>query len=255
MDHTFDTVDEKVAEAELFLQHLAEPEFAPALFNSYLSAFLSACRTITLALQQFKHIPGFVEWYEPHRIRLRTDPLAKFFIEARNDHLHGGPSVAPSATIYKGHVRYFFRKLDTIESPKDDALTTCRTYFILLLEIVYDCYVKLGVHIDPQQYFTKEHFASQRRDIDCAEGELYGWIMQSLIDDGWDEDERWHELRAHADQCKINHLFYSYLGKPTPQPFEPEHFEDFVDTPKEEEWLHIPAGFTSIEDYIKTRSQ
>ena len=108
-----------------------------------------------------------------------------------------------------------------VETPKGDALTTCRNYFILLLEIVYDCYAKLGVHIDPQQYFTKEHFASQGRDIDCAEGELYGWIMQSLIDDGWDEDERWHELRGNVDQCKINHLFYSYLGKPTPQPIVP----------------------------------
>ena len=151
MDHTFDTVDEKVAEAELFAAH-GQPEFAPSPFNSYLSAFLSACRTITLALQQFKHTPGFVEWYEPHRNRLRTDPFAKFFLEARNDHLHGGPSVAPRASIYKGDVRYFFRKLETVNSPEDDALTTCRNCFILLLEIVYDCYLKLGVHID-QQYF------------------------------------------------------------------------------------------------------
>jgi hypothetical protein len=253
MNHDFNTVDEKVAEAELFLQHMAQPAFAPAQFNSYLSAFLSASRTITLALQQFKHILGFVEWYGPHRSRLKTDPLARFFFEARNSHIHGGPSVAPRAMIYDGNVSYFFDR--TGDQPKEDVLTVCRNYFVILLEIVYDCYVKLGVHIDPQQYFTKEHFAAQGRDIDHAEAELYGWIMQSLIDDGWDEDERWHELRAHVDQCKINHLFYSYLGKPTPQPVEPEHFEDFVDTPKEEERLYIPAGFASIEDYIKTCSQ
>src|SRR5881394_41239 len=74
---------------------MAEPRFAPALFNSYLSAFLSACRTITLALQQFKHIPRFSEWYEPHRDRLKSDPLARFFLKTRNLHVHGGPAVAP----------------------------------------------------------------------------------------------------------------------------------------------------------------
>lgn len=253
MNHHFNTVDEKVAEAELFLQHMAEPKFAPALFNSYLSAFLSACRTITLALQQFKHIPRFMEWYEPHRNRLRTDPLARFFLEARNAHLHGGPSVAPRAMIQGGNVSYFFGRTESGDEPQEDALTVCRNYFLILLEIVYDCYVKLGVHIDPQQYFTKEHFAAQGRDIDHAEAESYGWIMESLIEEGWDEDGRWHELRAHVEASKINHLFYSYLGKPTPQPIEPEHFEDFAFTPEDKGWLHVPAGFQSIEEYMKSR--
>jgi hypothetical protein len=254
VDHTFDTVDEKVAEAELFLQKMAKVSFAPATFNSYLSAFLSACRTVTLALQQFTNIPGFLEWYEPHRDRLKTDQLAKFFLEARNDHLHGGPSVAPSASILGDDVKYFFRKSEKGYTPTVDVVTGCRNYFILLLEIVYDSYVKLGVHIDPQQYFTKEHFASEGRGIDHAEGELYGWIMSSLIEEGWDEDDRWQELRAHVDECKINHLFFSYLGKPTPQPIVSEHFEDFAYTPEERGWLYVPAGFASLEDYENSRS-
>lgn len=249
MDHTFDTVDEKIAEAELFLQMMADTGFDPPTFNSYLSAFLSACRTITLALQQFTHIPGFEEWYEPHRNRLKEDRLAKFFLEARNSHLHGGPSIAPSATIVGEDVRYFFRKAKKSYTPKADVVTVCRNYFISLLEIGYDCYVKLGVHIDPQQYFTKEHFATLGRDIDCAEGELYGWIMQSLIDEGWDEDERWDELRGHVEDCKINKLFCSYLGKPIPQPIVPEHFEDFAFTPEDKGWTHIPAGFSSVKEY------
>jgi hypothetical protein len=64
--------------------------------------------------------------------------------------------------------------------------------------------------------------------------------MQLAIDDGWDADERWHELGANVDQCKINHLFYSYLGKSTPQPLKHEHFEDFAYTP-----LKTKGGYMS----------
>jgi hypothetical protein len=249
MDHTFDTVDEKVKEAELFLQMMADTGFAPTTFNSFLSAFLSSCRTITLALQQFIHIPGFSDWYEPHSNRLKSNRLAKFFLKARNEHLHGGPAVAPSASILGEDVRYFFRKSRKGFTPKEDVVTACRDHFIMLLEIVYDCYEKLGVYIDPQQYFTREHFATQGRDIDCAEGELYGWIMTSLIKEGWDVDDRWQELRAHVDDCKINDLFFSYLGRPTPQPIVPEHFHDFESSPEDKGWTHIPAGFSSVEEY------
>ena len=127
-----------------------------------------------------------------------------------------------------------------------DALTTCRDYFVLLLEIVFDCYVELGVHIDPQQYFTKEHFGA---GIDVAETEVWGWVCTSMIENGFDEDARWNELRSRVSECKINHLFFSYLGKSTPGPLEPEEYEDFAFTPEDKGWLHAPAGFASIADY------
>lgn len=254
MDHTFDTVDEKIAEAEFFLQNIAALGFDLPKINYFLTAFLSACRTTTLALQQFKHIPGFEEWYKPHQDRLKSDPVARFVLEMRNSHIHGGPCPSASALVHQGNVQYFFRRTESEYTPSEDVVTVCRAYFVSLLEMVYDCYVKLGVHIDPQQYFTKEHFASQGRDIDCAEGEVYGWVMESLIEEGFDEDDRWQELRAHVDECRIKNLFYSYLGKPTPQPVVPEHFEDFEYTPEDKGWLHIPAGFNSLEDYQKSRT-
>jgi hypothetical protein len=252
MDQTFDTVDEKIAESEFFLRRMAENGSDRLAFNCFLSAYLSASRTTTLALQQFKHIPGFEQWYKPHQESLRASPLAKFFLDARNDHVHGGPYPISGGSFYQGEARYYFRRsTETHQQPDKDVVSSCRSYFVLLLEIVYDCYVKLGVHIDPQQHYTKQHFAAQGRTIDDAEIEVWGWICKSLIEDDFDEDDRWHELRSRVGECTVNHLFFSYLGKPTPQPQEPDHIRDFEYTPEDRGWVYIPAGFESIEDYLR----
>jgi len=87
------------------------------------------------------------------------------------------------------------------------------------------------------------------RDIDAAECEVWGWVRTSLIEEGYDEDDRWSELRARVGSCSINNLFYSYLGKVTPQPVEPDHFADFAYTPEDKGWVYAPAGFKSAEEY------
>lgn len=252
--HTFSTVDAKVAETEFFLRKMAEVYMDSFSFNCYFSAYLSASRTTTLALQQFKHIPGFDRWYEPHRQRLKADKLAKFFLDTRNSHVHGGPYPVTRGQFHLGDAAYYFDQSVALPSGNpEDVVSVCRDYFVSLLEVVYDCYVNLGAHIDPQQYYTKENFAKNRRCIDDAEIEIYGWICTSLIEKGWGEDDRWHELRANVGECEINHLFYSYLGAPTPQPEVPDYILDFEYTPEERGWVHVPAGFTSIEDYIVHR--
>lgn len=252
MSHTFDTVDEKVAETEFFLRKMTETYMDMFEFKCFFSAFLSASRTTTLAIQQFNDIPGFQEWYEPQRNRLKDDRLAKFFLDTRNEHIHGGPHPVSGGSFIKGKAKYYFsRPLNKRDQLQDDVVSVSLKYFITLLDVVYDCYVKLGVHIDPQQHYTKEHFSSMGKTIENAEIEVWGWIMSSLIDEGHNEDDRWHELRSRVGECQINHLFYSYLGKTTPQPLEPEHYRDFEYTPEEKGWTHIPAGFDSIEAYLK----
>jgi hypothetical protein len=250
MEHTFDTVDEKVAEAEFFLGKMAEIQLDMFGFKCYLSAYLSASRTTTLALQHFKHVPGFEEWYAGQQQRLKADPLAKFILDARNAHVHGGPYPLSGGRFSQGEAQYFFARVpDARYQPAEDVVSCCRQHFVTLLEVVYDCYCELGVHIDPQQYYTKEHFASNGRSIDDAETEVWGWVRTSLIEEGFDEDARWHELRSRVSECKINHLFYSYLGKPTPQPLLPDEYLDFEYGPEDKGWIHTPAGFKSMEEY------
>ena len=251
-ENNFDTVDEKLAETEFFMRGMANAGMDEFAFKCHLSAYLAAARTVTLSLQQFRHIPGFDAWYVAHQARLKSDPLARFLLDARNDHLHGGPYPLAGASFYLSESKYYFaRSKGTGAPPADDVVTVCREHFVTLLEMALDCYTRLGVHIDPQQHYTKEHFQSTGRDIEHAEAEIYGWTCQSLIDEGFDEDDRWHELRGHLDECKINHLFYSYLGKTTPQPKETEHYGDFDFTPDDRGWVVVPAGFASREHYWK----
>lgn len=156
-------------------------------FKYYLSAYISAARTRTLALQQFNTIPGFKEWYAPHQETLRASRLAKFFLDTRNAHVHGGPYPVASGRFHHGVARYYFARSPSGADDLCDAdvVTLCREYLVLLLEITYGCYVQLGRHIDPQQYFTKEHFSRLGRSINDAEMEVWGWVMQSYIDEGY----------------------------------------------------------------------
>jgi len=248
--HDFETVDHKIAEAEFFLQRMAGIGFDTFTFNCYFSAYLCASRTATLALQRFRHLPGFDEWYAPHRLPLKADKLAKLFLDLRNAHIHGGPYPVTRSVSHQGRTRFGLdRSINISGSEQDDVVSICRNHFILLLEIVYDCYVQLGIHIDPQQRYTREHYATLGKTIDDAEVEIWGWIRTSPIEDGLSEDDRWDELRGHVGECTINHLFYSYLGTPTPQPLMPEEFADFDYSPEDKGWTHVPAGFASIEAY------
>jgi hypothetical protein len=218
MDHTFDTVDEKLAETEFFVRKMADADTDGLAFNCYLSAYLSAARTCTLALQRFCGVvPGFAEWYEPHRQRLKSSQTARFILDTRNEHVHGGAYPISSARISRRSATYEFASSSKGHQPANDVLTTCRDHLVVLLEIVYDCYVQLGVHIDPQQYYSRENYPGG--SIDAAETEIYGWVCESLIDEGFDEDARWNELRS---------LAY---------------------TPEEKGWIHAPAGFSSPEGF------
>src|SRR4051794_13903158 len=108
MDHDFETVDEKVAEVEFFLRQMADAGMGVQEFNYYFSAFLSSSRTTTLTLQRFKHIPGFLDWYDPHRLKLRNSKLAQFFLDTRNNHIHGGPYPVTGAEFYLREATYRF---------------------------------------------------------------------------------------------------------------------------------------------------
>ncbi|HWA09485.1 MAG TPA: hypothetical protein VG838_08560 [Opitutaceae bacterium] len=251
MSTTFETVDEKIAEAEFFLGQMCGADAFGKEFKWYFSAFLAATRTSTLALQRFGHLPGFAAWYVPHRLKLVASTLAKNFHEMRNDHVHGGEyPVGGSGSGGGQAVKHFFpRKSSKEDHPLNDQdiVSASRDYFLLLLEIVYDCYVVLGVRIDPQQYYTRQHYPGG--DIDVAETEVHGWVCMTLVKEGLNKAGRWHELRSHVGECTINHLFYSYLGKVTPQPkMPPEHYE-IEPSPEDRSWIHVPAGFASLKAY------
>lgn len=247
MANTIEDVEFKVKETDFFLGKMIEAGSESFEFSCYLSAFLSSSRSITYALQHLNWISGFSDWYKNHQDTLKKNPIAKLMHNKRNAHIHGGPTPVSSAWFFQEKAQYWFKERE--ELGIEDIISSSRKYFINLLEIVLDCYKVLGIHFDPQQIYTREHFNSIERTIDDAEVEIWGWIMDSYIDEGYEEDDRWFDLRSRVGECSINHLFKGYLGVVTPQPLLPDYLMECEFSEEEKGWNYIPHGFGSIEEY------
>jgi hypothetical protein len=85
--------------------------------------------------------------------------------------------------------------------------------------------------------------------IGDPETQVYGWVCTHLIEEGFNEEGRWVELRSRVEECEINHLFYAYLGKPTPQPHLSEEAQEIDYSPEDRGWSHIPAGYLTNDAY------
>lgn len=76
---------EKLREAEYFLERVRENQPDREAFKYTLSAFLSAARSVTFFMQkEFKRTLGFEAWYEIEQDKMKSDPVMKFFLDARN---------------------------------------------------------------------------------------------------------------------------------------------------------------------------
>jgi hypothetical protein len=58
-------------------------------FSDFLSAFLSAARSVTLFMQvEFTDVPKFQEWYNAEQGKMKSDPIMRFLLEQRNITIH-----------------------------------------------------------------------------------------------------------------------------------------------------------------------
>jgi len=224
MARSFSLVDQKVSETEFFLDKLSSSTSDWFAFRCYVSAFAASARSITFALQSvLGETPRFKDWYAHRQTALREDPISRFFHAFRNVSQHVGENPVNSGLSRPGRppAYFFMTSLDLKSVPEQDVETTCRYYFTTLLGMIYDCYSTFGPVIDPQLYFTEEHFNSQGKSIEDAEEELgfpRGWT------DIGDPDalaHRWHLLRRGVGGCEIESLFDKYLDKSRPTPATP----------------------------------
>ncbi len=248
---SFDLVDFKVLETQYFLEKMEEFVGIPEIKYLF-SAYSSACRSITFCLQAvLKDIEGFDSWYLEQQKVLKNDPLSKFFVEARNLSQKVGvvPIVGGSCSLKENGKRictYYFdtESPDFKNLPDKDVMSACKEYFINILNIIYECYVAFGVHIDPHQYYTAENFEFIGKTIDDADEEIIGIRGWTYID-GWPEAYRWNSLRDTLPGCRITDLFINYLNKHKPHPPIPARkLENYVET----KW--VPP---SIKDKIKSQ--
>jgi hypothetical protein len=220
MHRSADLIDMKVFEADFFLDQMrgAGSDFFAA--RCYFSAFVSASRSITFAMQAVLHdTAGFRVWYASEQARLSGIPLAKFFLLARNESqklgltpLNQGSSrwrpEGPPEVLY-----YFSGGFEGDASliPSDDVVSACTQHLTLLVDHVYRAYNEFKV-LSPHSFFSVDRLRETTLSIDEIEEALgfpRGWTKV----DGLDDATRLEMLRRATPDTAIDRMFVKYLGK------------------------------------------
>jgi hypothetical protein len=249
MARSFGLVDDKIAEADFFLEKLAESGFDLFASRCFFNAFVAAARSVTFSLQAVLcDVSGFSDWYEHRQAELRDNELARFFVEARNttqkvgEHPVTGGSMrtaddgSPLVTL-----RFSSSSKAYPRVPSQDVITACETYLAMLVGIVLSCYEEFGRVIDPEQYYAAEAFGERGLTIDDADEEVMGVR-------GWTEapgvplEARWQLIRDSVSRCEIDYLFDKYTGRSRPRPERP-----LAKPPLKQGW-HIPEGLRETGD-------
>lgn len=232
MAQSFGFVEEKLREAEFFLDKLRSSGRLSFDADCYFSAFVSAARSVTLALQaSMDGVPGFDTWYQGAREKLKADPLAPFFVEVRNDVVHTG--VNPLSRVGIEHLREdLFGQMTGKHShslilpdmhSKDatvlaDAIDASTRYLRSLVAVIFECYERFIRVVDPRWYFTRENFEAMGKNLGDALAEL--GFPQDWLSTAPPDDQAWRILRSQQPHNQLNNLFLRYLGHQIPSPDE-----------------------------------
>jgi len=226
MSESFGLVEDKVLETDFFLDSIRNAGYASFESSYFFSAFVSASRSVTFALQAcMSGVKGFDEWYESSRESLKVDPLAPYFIEIRNDVVHKGKNPYNKVTLEHlrevlfrqfnsdSHTHWLvFPKINNQTQPAlVDAMAACEAYFTSLLSIIYGCYSEFRMVVDPRWYFTEENFNKMGKTLGDGLVELGfppSWFSHCIP-----ESEAWKVLRSQQPLCPLNPIFEKYLGK------------------------------------------
>jgi len=165
MSRSFELVRGKLAEAEFFLDRMASCGANVFEFRCYFSAFVSAARSVTFSLQAvMSDVGGFKEWYVKKREQLGEEPLARLFVQMRNEVLKTGDTSINAGVMRadadgKAAVRYYFTGLE----PEDDrglagsdVMTSARSYLALVDKVVEESLQRFAYVLDEDVYFSEE---------------------------------------------------------------------------------------------------
>jgi hypothetical protein len=220
MPRSGDLLDAKVFEADFFFEKLKTAGLDFFAARCYFSAFVSAARSISFAMQAvLKDVEGFPQWYAERQQRLRGIPLARFFVTVRNETQKIGHSpVNSGASQWLGNGQwdseYYFvggYEGDVMDIPSSDIVTACSDYMKLLVELVYDCYNEFNI-LSPQSFFSVSNLRRlglSLEDVEETLGFPRGWTAAP----GIAEDMRLKMLRESVPDSAIDRVFLKYLEK------------------------------------------
>lgn len=218
MGRSFQIVEQKVRETEFFLDKLEKSSLDIIAAQYYLSAFLSASRSITFTIQSsLNDLEGFREWYKKEQEKLKENQLAKYFVFARNHSQKVGFYPIGSGRTYKDEegklrMKIYFTYWYTDKNqyvPEMDVIESCKLYFKELLKIVRECYQKFGARIDPNFRYTEEGMKALNMTIEDVEEENgfpRGWT--SMVPD----EERIKIFWKNNYNLGVDDIFFKYLG-------------------------------------------
>lgn len=223
MARSFQIVEYKVAETDFFLSRIEECTYGSKFFEArnYLSAFLSASRSITFVIKASIHdLNGFDEWYLSHEAKLKASAIARYFLESRNLSQKVGfyPLTGAGSTKDENGNRrtayYFAPSIEkpNVEVPDTDVYSACVDYFKMLLEVVYDCYQVFGYDIDPDRYYTIENLKRLNLSVEDIEEQLgfpRGWTGMA----GGTMEERMNAIRQNRSSQGVDHILINRIGK------------------------------------------
>jgi len=216
MLRSFGIVELKVQETDFFMYHVRSCAERSALMPLafYLSAFVAAARSITFALRaSLNELPGFAEWYGMEQEKLKQDPLARYFRDARTASQKVGAFLVGGGISRNGKPLHFFRALEgQPDTPSLDVVSACEQYYVALLTLVFRCVLRFRPEVDGQHRYTEKYFTLVGKTIEDAEEEL-GLPRHWTDVPGIAVTERWRLLRGQADGCEIEAYFQKWLGK------------------------------------------
>ena len=231
MANSFRVVEDKLREAHFFLTQLHDSNRLSFQADCYFSAFVSATRSVTFAMQaSMKGIAGFKDWYDNAQKQLKTDPLAPFFVELRNEIVHTGAN--PLNRVSLDHLRedlarqlHGDRQSHVLVIPdaqrRDstvlaNAADACDQYFSSLVSVVYECYSAFKTVVDARWYYTEGNFCSMDKTFNDAIVELgfpQTWAMCAPAG-----PDAWRALRSQQPPCLVNDIFHEFLARTIPDP-------------------------------------
>jgi hypothetical protein len=237
MSRSFQIVEDKLRETEFFLNKFCKSTYLSYETRFYFSAFVSAARSVTLAMQA--SLGGYAEfdvWYKQIQATLRADELAPLFVGIRNNVIHIGEN--PIDVVPIEHITEFMFKAFSGQSPRHllvlpdildknsttivDASEISKRYFVSLVEVVFECYEKFKILVDAKWHYTREGFAQRGLTLEDALVELGfppNWF-RPVKNGSINEEDGWKALREKETGCLINDIFYRHLDKTIRSPDE-----------------------------------
>jgi hypothetical protein len=203
--YPFWLIDGKLQESDFFLEQLRSASDLDAA-RYYFSAFLSAARSVTFALQKcLGGLAHFDGWYEDRQNELRGHAIATYFKDIRDQVIHQG--LNPLELHVRGVGAIVGSNFYLVEgAPEQDVVIAGTAYMAILVRIAGEAYERFWTSIDLPDTLTLEDLASRGQTIEDIEEEFgypRGWSAGLPLD----QRLAWMKEFSKTEMARLRHRY------------------------------------------------